>query len=141
MAPDADLTAKAAGRVHLGYTNSAGALMRAATACARDGAGSEDADWPHNVYVRTVHSNVAHDYFHACWSPDLRARFHTKGQGQKLASILFLTPVYQIILGTAAVVAVAKHLRGDNSWYKTARLNEHRARDAAANVRPRERAA
>jgi glycosyltransferase XagB len=43
------------------------------------------------------------------------------------ASILFMTPVYQVILAMAAVVAVAKYLRGDKGWYKTARLNEHRA--------------
>jgi cellulose synthase/poly-beta-1,6-N-acetylglucosamine synthase-like glycosyltransferase len=51
--------------------------------------------------------------------------------GQKVrlrhyASILFLTPVYQVILAMAAVVGVAKYLRGDKGWYKTARLNEHR---------------
>jgi cellulose synthase/poly-beta-1,6-N-acetylglucosamine synthase-like glycosyltransferase/putative flippase GtrA len=52
--------------------------------------------------------------------------------GQKVrlrhyASILFLTPVYQVILAMAAVVGVIKYLRRDKGWYKTARLNEHRA--------------
>jgi len=52
------------------------------------------------------------------------------------ASIVFLTPVYQIILAVAATVAVAKHLRGDKGWYKTARLSEHRTRTIAPIVRP-----
>lgn len=52
--------------------------------------------------------------------------------GQKVrlrhyASILFLTPVYQVILAMAAVVGVLKYLRRDKGWYKTARMNEHRA--------------
>jgi len=52
--------------------------------------------------------------------------------GQKVgfrhyASILFLTPVYQVILAMAAVVGVIKYLRRDKGWYKTARMNEHRA--------------
>jgi cellulose synthase/poly-beta-1,6-N-acetylglucosamine synthase-like glycosyltransferase len=52
--------------------------------------------------------------------------------GQKVkfrhyASILFLTPVYQVILAMAAVVGVVKYLRRDKGWYKTARMNEHRA--------------
>jgi cellulose synthase/poly-beta-1,6-N-acetylglucosamine synthase-like glycosyltransferase len=51
--------------------------------------------------------------------------------GQKVrmrhyASILLLTPVYQVILAMAAVVGVVKYLRRDKGWYKTARLNEHR---------------
>jgi cellulose synthase/poly-beta-1,6-N-acetylglucosamine synthase-like glycosyltransferase/putative flippase GtrA len=56
--------------------------------------------------------------------------------GQKVrlrhyASILFLTPVYQVILAMAAVVGVIKYLRRDKGWYKTARMNEHRAPGAA----------
>ena len=43
------------------------------------------------------------------------------------ASILFLTPIYQVILAMAAVVAVGKHMRGDQGWYKTGRMNQHRS--------------
>jgi cellulose synthase/poly-beta-1,6-N-acetylglucosamine synthase-like glycosyltransferase/putative flippase GtrA len=55
--------------------------------------------------------------------------------GQKVrlrhyASILFLTPVYQVILAMAAVMGVVKYLRQDKGWYKTARLNQHRAAGA-----------
>jgi hypothetical protein len=55
--------------------------------------------------------------------------------GQKVrlrhyASILFLTPVYQVILAMAAVMGVVKYLRRDKGWYKTARLNQHRAAGA-----------
>ena len=57
------------------------------------------------------------------------------------ASILFLTPVYQVILAMAAIVGVVKHLRRDKGWYKTSRLNEHRMRADAANARPQETAA
>jgi cellulose synthase/poly-beta-1,6-N-acetylglucosamine synthase-like glycosyltransferase len=56
--------------------------------------------------------------------------------GQKIrirhfASIVLLTPVYQVILALAAAVAVFKHYRGDKGWYKTGRLNEHRTQAAA----------
>ena len=66
--------------------------------------------------------------------------------GQKVragnyASILFLTPVYQIILAMAAVVAIAKYIRGDKGWYKTARLNEHRSPTARNALTPEEAAA
>ena len=60
----------------------------------------------------------------------VRSFGHDYGQKIRIrhyASILFMTPVYQVILAMAAVVAVAKYLRGDKGWYKTARLNEHRA--------------
>jgi glycosyltransferase XagB len=60
--------------------------------------------------------------------------------GQKVrlrhyASILFLTPVYQVILAMAAVAGVVKYLRRDKGWYKTARMNEHRAPDAEPTAR------
>ena len=56
---------------------------------------------------------------------------HDYGQKVRLrhyASIMFLTPLYQVILAMAAVVAVVKYLRRDKGWYKTARMNEHDAR-------------
>ena len=42
------------------------------------------------------------------------------------ASIICLTPLYQIILAGAAIVAIYKFLLGDNSWYKTGRAASHR---------------
>jgi cellulose synthase/poly-beta-1,6-N-acetylglucosamine synthase-like glycosyltransferase len=41
-------------------------------------------------------------------------------------SVLFLAPVYQLILGAAAAVALYKYSKGDNRWYKTGRAAEHR---------------
>jgi cellulose synthase/poly-beta-1,6-N-acetylglucosamine synthase-like glycosyltransferase len=43
------------------------------------------------------------------------------------ASVLFLAPLYQVILAGAAAVAVYKYTVGDDTWYKTGRMNEHRA--------------
>ncbi|MBO0819307.1 MAG: glycosyltransferase [Nocardiopsaceae bacterium] len=42
------------------------------------------------------------------------------------ASVLFLSPLYQVILAGAAAVAVYKYTVGDDTWYKTGRMNEHR---------------
>ena len=69
----------------------------------------------------------------------VRSFGHDYGQKVRIrhyASILFMTPVYQVILAMAAVVAVAKYLRGDKGWYKTARLNEHRAQGPARPATP-----
>lgn len=43
------------------------------------------------------------------------------------ASVLFLAPLYQLILGAAAAVALYKYGKGDTRWYKTGRAAEHRA--------------
>ena len=66
--------------------------------------------------------------------------------GQKVravnyASIMFLTPVYQVILAMAAVVSIAKYMRGDKGWYKTARLHEHRSPAAMPTLTSEEVAA
>jgi cellulose synthase/poly-beta-1,6-N-acetylglucosamine synthase-like glycosyltransferase len=42
------------------------------------------------------------------------------------ASVIFLTPLYQLVLSGAAAVAVYKYATGDKTWYKTGRLAEHR---------------
>jgi cellulose synthase/poly-beta-1,6-N-acetylglucosamine synthase-like glycosyltransferase len=42
------------------------------------------------------------------------------------ASLLFLTPLYQVVLAAAASVAAWKYATGDTTWYKTGRLAEHR---------------
>jgi hypothetical protein len=46
-------------------------------------------------------------------------------------SVLFLSPLYQIVLAGAAAAAVYKYTVGDDTWYKTGRLSEHRGRVAA----------
>ena len=46
------------------------------------------------------------------------------------ASILFLTPVYQIILAAAAVWAVYRHYWGDGTWYRTGRGMQHRTTES-----------
>jgi len=43
------------------------------------------------------------------------------------ASVLFLAPLYQVLLAAAAAVAVWKFAIGDDTWYKTGRASEHRA--------------
>lgn len=43
------------------------------------------------------------------------------------ASVLFLAPLYQVILAAAAAVAMYKYGKGDTRWYKTGRAAEHRA--------------
>jgi cellulose synthase/poly-beta-1,6-N-acetylglucosamine synthase-like glycosyltransferase len=42
------------------------------------------------------------------------------------ASIVCLTPLYQLVLSAAAVVALFKFLNGDKTWYKTGRAGSHR---------------
>lgn len=46
------------------------------------------------------------------------------------ASILFLTPVYQVILAAAAVWAVYRHYWGDGTWYRTGRGMRHRTTES-----------
>jgi cellulose synthase/poly-beta-1,6-N-acetylglucosamine synthase-like glycosyltransferase len=43
------------------------------------------------------------------------------------ASVLFLAPLYQVLLAAAAAVAVWKFAIGDDTWYKTGRVSEHRS--------------
>ena len=42
------------------------------------------------------------------------------------ASVLFLTPAYQLILMAAAIMAAYKCANGDMTWYKTGRAGQHR---------------
>ena len=42
-------------------------------------------------------------------------------------SVLLLSPLYQVVLAGAAAVAVYKYTVGDDTWYKTGRMNTHRA--------------
>jgi glycosyltransferase XagB len=41
-------------------------------------------------------------------------------------SLICLTPLYQVVLAGAALVAIYKFLIGDNTWYKTGRAGSHR---------------
>ncbi len=50
------------------------------------------------------------------------------------ASLVFLAPLYQVVLCGAATVAVYKYATGDKTWYKTGRTSEHRG--VAARVVP-----
>ena len=53
--------------------------------------------------------------------------YQLKARVWHYASVLFLAPLYRLILGAAAAVALYKYGRGDTRWYKTARAAEHRA--------------
>jgi cellulose synthase/poly-beta-1,6-N-acetylglucosamine synthase-like glycosyltransferase len=47
------------------------------------------------------------------------------------ASIVFLTPAYQVILAAAAVGAVYRHYWGNGEWYRTGRGMQHRPEHCA----------
>ena len=47
------------------------------------------------------------------------------------ASILFLTPIYQLILAVAAGCAVYRYFYGDGQWYRTGRGMQHLAGNAS----------
>jgi cellulose synthase/poly-beta-1,6-N-acetylglucosamine synthase-like glycosyltransferase len=58
-----------------------------------------------------------HDF---CEKYDLRAsKWH-------YASLVFLAPLYQVVLTGASAVAVYKYATGDKTWYKTGRAAVHR---------------
>jgi hypothetical protein len=50
------------------------------------------------------------------------------------ASVLLLAPLYQLLLGAAAAVAVYKYGKGDTRWYKTGRAAEHRVSSAVRSA-------
>jgi len=50
------------------------------------------------------------------------------------ASVLFLAPLYQVLLAAAAAVAVWKFAIGDDTWYKTGRVAEHRRLPGAGQL-------
>jgi cellulose synthase/poly-beta-1,6-N-acetylglucosamine synthase-like glycosyltransferase len=52
--------------------------------------------------------------------------YHQRASIWHYASVLFLTPLYQVLLAAAAAVAAYKYATGDTSWYKTGRAAEHR---------------
>jgi hypothetical protein len=49
--------------------------------------------------------------------------------------VLFLTPLYQLILMAATTTAAYKCATGDTKWYKTGRASEHRAKRPVAVIR------
>jgi cellulose synthase/poly-beta-1,6-N-acetylglucosamine synthase-like glycosyltransferase/putative flippase GtrA len=50
------------------------------------------------------------------------------------SSVLFLTPLYQMVLAAAAAAAAHKYATGDTTWYKTGRAAEHRREDDGADL-------
>jgi cellulose synthase/poly-beta-1,6-N-acetylglucosamine synthase-like glycosyltransferase len=57
---------------------------------------------------------------------DFCRRYDKRASGWHYASLIFLAPLYQVVLCGAATVAVYKYASGDNTWYKTGRAGEHR---------------
>lgn len=57
---------------------------------------------------------------------DFSRLYHQRASIWHYASVLFLMPLYQVLLATAAAVAVYKYAAGDTTWYKTGRASEHR---------------
>jgi cellulose synthase/poly-beta-1,6-N-acetylglucosamine synthase-like glycosyltransferase len=57
---------------------------------------------------------------------DFCAQYGQRASGWHYASVLFLAPLYQVLLAAAAAVAVCKYVLGDDTWYKTGRVAEHR---------------
>ncbi len=57
---------------------------------------------------------------------DFCAQYGQRASVWHYASVLFLAPVYQVLLAAAAAVAVWKYAVGDDTWYKTGRVSEHR---------------
>ncbi len=65
---------------------------------------------------------------------DFCRQYGTRARPGHYASLVFLAPLYQLVLSGAAAVAVCKYAAGDKTWYKTGRLAEHRS--AAARPAP-----
>jgi len=61
---------------------------------------------------------------------DFCAQYGKRASRWHYASLIFLMPLYQLVLSGAAAVAVYKYAVGDKTWYKTGRLAEHRAMPA-----------
>ena len=67
---------------------------------------------------------------------DFCRRYDKKASGWHYASLVFLAPLYQVVLCGAAAVAVYKYASGDNTWYKTGRAGEHRGTPPPAPTPP-----
>jgi cellulose synthase/poly-beta-1,6-N-acetylglucosamine synthase-like glycosyltransferase len=61
---------------------------------------------------------------------DFCRKYDKKASGWHYASLVFLAPLYQIVLCGAAAVAVYTYAKGDQTWYKTGRAGEHRGTSA-----------
>jgi cellulose synthase/poly-beta-1,6-N-acetylglucosamine synthase-like glycosyltransferase len=61
--------------------------------------------------------------------------YRVKARIWHYASLLFLAPLYQLILAGAAAMALYKYGKGDTRWYKTGRAAEHRVPLAAQRTR------
>jgi cellulose synthase/poly-beta-1,6-N-acetylglucosamine synthase-like glycosyltransferase len=57
---------------------------------------------------------------------DFCQRYDKRASGWHYASLVFLAPLYQVVLCGAAAVAIYRFAIGDQTWYKTGRVGEHR---------------
>jgi len=57
---------------------------------------------------------------------DFCVKYGKKASPWHYASLVLLSPLYQVVLSGAATVAVYKYATGDKTWYKTGRAAEHR---------------
>jgi cellulose synthase/poly-beta-1,6-N-acetylglucosamine synthase-like glycosyltransferase len=60
------------------------------------------------------------------------SQFGTRASAWHFASLIFLLPVYQLVLMAAAATAAVKYASGDTRWYKTGRASQHRGLALAA---------
>ncbi len=61
---------------------------------------------------------------------DFCTKYGVKASRWHYLSLVFLAPLYQVVLSGAAAVAVYKYLTGDKTWYKTGRAASHRGASA-----------
>ncbi len=57
---------------------------------------------------------------------DFCQKYEVRASKWHYASLVFLAPLYQVILTSASAVAVYKYASGDKTWYKTGRAAMHR---------------
>ena len=57
---------------------------------------------------------------------DFCQKYEKRASPWHYVSLIVLSPLYQMVISGAAAVAVYKYATGDNTWYKTGRLAEHR---------------
>ena len=57
---------------------------------------------------------------------DFCEKYNVKASKWHYASLVFLAPLYQVVLTGASAVAVYKYASGDKTWYKTGRASVHR---------------
>jgi cellulose synthase/poly-beta-1,6-N-acetylglucosamine synthase-like glycosyltransferase len=63
---------------------------------------------------------------------DFSEKYGVRASKWHYASLVFLAPLYQVVLTGASAVAIYKYASGDNTWYKTGRAAVHRGVAAQA---------